>query len=89
MDPYYFLDLDIEYSEDCDEECDLSEYLVVYPNGNWFVGCNDEDFDEYKIIYNGEEYTYIFFDNNKKIVYFYKNEKLIKQLKMSFEDINF
>jgi len=87
MDPYYFLDLYIEYPEGKEEDCDLAEFTDMYPDGKWVVGCNDEDFDEYKIIYEGEEYTYVCYDNNEKMVYFCRNGKLIKQIKIAFVEV--
>ena len=88
MDPYYFLDLEIEYPENTDEEiCDLSEFTSMNPDGDWEVGCNDEDFDEYKILYGEEEYSYIYFNNTNKTVYFCRNGKIIKQLKITFTEV--
>ena len=89
MDPYYFLDLEIEYPENTNENeiCDLLDFTAMYPDGNWEVGCEDEDFDEYKILYGDEKYTYIYYDNSKKIVYFCRNGKIVKQLKIRFEEI--
>ena len=49
--------------------CELSEFTEIYPNKNWKVG---KDFDEYKIIYEEEEFTYIDYINSNKTLYFIK-----------------
>ena len=87
MDPYYFLNLDIEYSPETLEEdkCELYEYIEILPNGFWIIG--DLNNEEYKIIYNDDKYDKIIFEYKTKIIYLYKKEKLDKKLKMIFEEI--
>ena len=75
MDPYYFLDFDIEYK--CDKETnnindnidELNECLYMYPDGNWVIGSED-----CYIIYNEVRYDYIKYDNETKNVSFIRNE---------------
>ena len=86
MEPFYFLDLDIEYPLNKEEECDLSEYMCMYPDGSWSIG--DLNNNEYKIIYNKEKYVMVEFDNDNKIIYFYKSEKIIKKFKIKIEEFN-
>lgn len=88
MDPYYFLDLEIEYQENSHEyDCELSEFTSMYPNGDWVVGCNDKDFDEYKILYGGEEYTYIHYSHNEGIIYLNSNGNTVKKLKINLSEV--
>jgi hypothetical protein len=75
MDPYYFLDLDIEYKSDeettntNDNIVELNDCLEMYPNGDWKVGS-----DDYYIIYNNVRFDYIKYDNQTKNVLFIRND---------------
>lgn len=88
MDPYYFLNLDIEYQPETLEEnkCDLYEYIEIKPNGDWIIG--DLNNEEYKIIYNDDKYDKLIFYYNDKTIELFKKDKLVKKFKMAFIEVD-
>ena len=85
MDPYYFLNLDIEYTENTPENkrCELMDWCDMEPNCNWKVGFINND--EFKILYNQEEYDMISYKNN--IISFYTKDKLVKKLEIKMKEL--
>ena len=80
MDPFYFLDIELEETKD---NYDLSEYTSYIPDGSWFIYP-----EGYKIIYKTKEYTAVGFDNNTKFISFYDdNEKIILKYKLVLQEI--
>ena len=65
MDPWYYLDLDTNIKDDGDETLELSEICIMYPDGSWTLDSNE--YDGY-LIFRGEEYKSIEFNNNTKIL---------------------
>jgi len=80
MDPYYFMDIEIEENE---EDLELHEFTNYGPDGCWNICCED-----YKIIYDNNSYTEITFDNSSKLISFYEDDKLLLQYKLVLEKKN-
>ena len=64
MDPFYFMDLDIELENGEDAE-GPHEYCVYNPDGDWTVSCDDG-----YVVYKDTKYKQIFYNNRLKIITF-------------------
>ena len=80
MDPYYFLDIELEENED---DIGIHEYCDISPDGNWIINPDND----YKILYKDKEYTCIIYNNEHKIISFYENNTITKTLKLTLIDI--
>ena len=94
MDPYYFLDLQLEpdetdesdvsdVSDESDEEIQLHDLIEVSPWGHW-----DLDTKERSIItYKDEYFSRIKFDNDDKVFTFYRGKVIAKRFKLSLVEM--
>ena len=60
MEPYYFMDIELEENQD---SIQLHDLLTCYPNGDWSLSS-----DKYNVIYEKQKYKNIFFNNKSKIM---------------------
>ena len=65
MDPWYYLDLDTTIKDNDDDRFELCEISSMYPDGSW--GLDSDEYDG-SIIFRGEEYNSIEFNNDTKIL---------------------
>jgi len=57
MDPYYFLNLRTKLKDEEDKSFNLNELLIVYPDGTWYIDC-----EEYgHVTFRGVDYTEIYY----------------------------
>lgn len=64
MDPWYYLDIDTTKDND-DNRIELSEISEEYPDGSWRLDSRESDGS---IIFRGEEYDTVEFNNDTKII---------------------
>ena len=92
MDPYYFLDLQLEpdetdesdESDESDEEIQLHDLIEESPWGHWDL---DTKGTRNSIIYKEEYYSRITFDNDNKIFTFYRGEVIAKSFKLTLVEM--
>jgi len=64
MDPWYYLDIDTTKDND-DDRIELSEISDVYPDGSWRLDSRESGGS---IIFRGEKYDAVEFNNDTKIL---------------------
>ena len=78
MDPFYFLDLSIVENE---EGLELQDIYDMSPDGSWRLGQ-----EEPLLLYEGERYQFIDFDNETKILQFI-NGDVIQSFQLTLKAI--
>ena len=78
MDPFYFLDLSIVENE---ESIELQDIYDMSPDGSWHLGQ-----EEPLLLYEGERYQFIDFDNETKILQFI-NGDVIQSFQLTLKAI--
>ena len=80
MDPYYFLDINFKLKDLYDVPFEPYEIINTYPDGSWAMNCRDMG----HIIFQGVEYTEIFYMNEYKILVCKNNDRTV-QYKIKIE----
>ena len=83
MDPWYFLDLESNIIDENDEEIELNEISVIYPDGSWILEIEDE-YEGY-IKFKDIRYSKIEYNNDTKIINCYYNSELIVYYNLKVE----
>ena len=85
MDPYYFLNFSIETVSGKEiDYSEISEYLSVFPNGDWEIGFQEDK----QIIYKNEKYKFVRFDNENLIISFVDMNNNTTKFKLSIDKID-
>ena len=60
--PFYFLDFESNLKDIHDNPFSLHKLIDVFPGNTWYINCYDYGY----VLYNGKEYTEIFYSNSSK-----------------------
>ena len=71
MDPWYFLDLESNIINENDEEIELNDISVIYPDGSWILEIEDNHIGYIK--FKDFRYSKIEYNNDTKIINCYYN----------------
>ena len=82
MDPFYFMDLDIELKNGEDAEGPW-EYCDCSPGGDWIIRCDDG-----YVIYKNKKYKKICYDNKCKIITFTAVNNTTTKQKLTLDTID-